>query len=1549
MRSGLGNPNEQDVPESAGSRSERGAAESVANVWWSDRANAEAQLQRMRPLDLPRPESGSEGGTSVAAWRGAGLEDLHPPYEDLFAEAAMEMNRQTSVAGYPQADAERFLREQVSSAGVGVMNSGHLRNVPSAEVEALDRRDLARADERGSAVGLPTGSCSVGPAATAELHPGERIISAPANLQELSLEQIYEALDPKAENPLLAEMRRRIEASRRNSSRHSSEVTALEAVGERESVHSFRREMEAGVQSTQPRLTATGRHTPPNLMDYYHLNRALPPLPAVGNATRYNEGNPVRLGLEGDRLLQGNVRGCSGEKGERAVVPFPQAPCAHGHASGPSLPGSGFQPARSSAPPDSVGFSGCLGGSDPLGFGNMNPDLFRFSSPGGVSQPASQLGFRHSMGYPERLDTRLMESNPFGLASGSIGREDPFVTFRPKSMPLPDLLDLDLPAHTAAQPRVLDQPRAPLSARQLANPAYQHLTTSQVFPNAAPVDASHGVTGGSDCTNQHRQFGSEASRGQPAIVDLLDLEPPPAPPGVQPSDIWSGRATGTPFQVSRNEELGGREGYSTPRAGTSSGRSVYTPGGTRVPEYPGSGDGYVSPKHLGRCMHTPGGTRVPDSTPPPTPPKAVTFGNISVAPLPPSPSGYPDNYGGFVHHSPPPCAGDHPAPATLCDPANPVFPIAGSFTGQQKSEEPSRLVTALPVLDVGLVAAEASVHCGDWLARIGPLMRSLSPGAPGWWTKVTVRSSELYKRWLQADPLTRLSIKSEATSNVEDYGGLSRVEERGSVLLLQALPAELQSEAISDRGLSCISLIFLIMTKYQPGGSNEKTNILSFLSQPQVDGTANIQGCYHCLKRWQKLYKRCQELSLQVPDPLLLVRALDGLAKPLNQKPQSTFRLSSFRNTAKLDVAPNEFSVLQYCELLIAESEQVLLAQPDKLQRISALKADAGEQPPKTPQPGTPNPKASKANSNSNPNPKTPSPKHPSSQGPLNVDGVCRFFASESGCRYGRSCTHHHNELQPSDGRCFVCGATGHSMQQCDRPKSANPKVSPESGNPSPAKPKKPYPKSKPKPKAAALQAAGEGASSALADSGSGGNPLEIKIKAILAKVSDLPDASQRMGLMDGGATHCLRYAGPGEFSAATPVDVKLAVDTTSCLRINAVGVLLTDDPAVQPLMPMGIAAKELKCKVGWDELGCSVVHPEIGSLPITMEQECPMIPFSLCMDLISELEVRRGGAMLQSACVRACRVEPPNGDLLGIEGDQFLSRLRGIVDELFPDLPSHLKARVVPSAPHHAAASGLNRHCRRRLERGKAMIHVFSGKQEWVHPAGDPTLSVELEKGRDFMSDPLFFYLLDIARKGLVGKLLGGPPCKTFSLLRERGEGASADGGPGVLRSRYSVERFGRAGLTTQEQGQADHDTVLMIRFLLLAEVAVQGLACQEGLDQIERKLFFLLEHPEDPAEYMPRRAESEPTFASIWQWPEIATFTKRHGLAQASFHQGSLGHPKVKPTRVLLSSGFLWERLHQLKIASRMPWETPTAQTVGARLECVGPRPGIPDQAGS
>ena len=102
------NPNLQDLPEQA--LDHQPGTASGANPFWSSRMQEEYQLQQMRPEHLPPLESGDPWASLDTC--GDSSEELMT--SDLLMLTAQEMDRQTSVGRFTQADALQFLRESVA-------------------------------------------------------------------------------------------------------------------------------------------------------------------------------------------------------------------------------------------------------------------------------------------------------------------------------------------------------------------------------------------------------------------------------------------------------------------------------------------------------------------------------------------------------------------------------------------------------------------------------------------------------------------------------------------------------------------------------------------------------------------------------------------------------------------------------------------------------------------------------------------------------------------------------------------------------------------------------------------------------------------------------------------------------------------------------------------------------------------------------------------------------------------------------------------------------------------------------------------------------------------------------------------------------------------------------------------------------------------------------------------------------------------------------------------------------------------------------------------
>ena len=863
---------------------------------------------------------------------------------------------------------------------------------------------------------------------------------------------------------------------------------------------------------------------------------------------------------------------------------------------------------------------------------------------------------------------------------------------------------------------------------------------------------------------------------------------------------------------------------------------------------------------------------MPSGPPPATPPPArgVTFGPVVTAPLPPSPIPGP--------------------PASPCD-----------FYGQKggRPEEPSKLVHSLPVLSVTEGNADASVVTGDWLARIGPIMRSMSPGAPLWWQKTLEVANGFYQQWLHADPLQRLGVKTEAIGYTWDQGTHALVEERAAVLLLQALPPEMQSEAVSIRALSSSALLFLLMSRFQPGGGSEKSMILSFLTQPTVEGSPGIVANHTALRKWERLYRRCKELGLQAPDPTLLVRALDSLARVINNKsPQAVFRLSTFRHTSHLDVVPNEGTVLQYAQLLVAELETLMLSLSEgKHQRVAALNgAQKGGEPQEGGGKGKPNLKGK-----------------PNGKAAVGDKEPCKFFSQPNGCRYGPHCVNYHPRLEPSDGRCFACGSSKHSQADCPRKEAPelNPRQKGKGGGKgqsageetsttgqSSKKASSVAPVPNPKPKAAAVTVEGPSA----------------------PRVSALGTAAL-MGLLDGGATHALRSATEKEWSEARPISVHLATGQAQ-LKVNKLGTLLTLDPNQQPILPLGLAVEQLGLRVNWVGDLCRIVHPRRGRLKVHLRDGCPEIAYDLCLELIRELELSKSSAYVQALQgVRLASQTQLREVLTSQHDESWPKQVEGLkrwFQATYPDVPQRI-AEMIFTLPEYAAECPFNRHIRKRLKRGGVLLHFCSGSQTWSHQSFAYTLNLDLEKGCDLNHSGVFLCLLEAAIHDGFDALLGGPPCRTLSRLRS----LVGDNGPNVCRSRTGCERFGLEDLTAEQAFQVDLDTALIFQFMVLAEV-------MQAVKQIRGRKpgYVLAEHPADPATYVSARnstlveSDVRDEYPSIWVWPEVEAWVARLSLHMVRCDQGALGGSAVKPTVLVTTSSWLWEQLHGVVVPLDQLW---------------------------
>lgn len=116
-------------------------------------------------------------------------------------------------------------------------------------------------------------------------------------------------------------------------------------------------------------------------------------------------------------------------------------------------------------------------------------------------------------------------------------------------------------------------------------------------------------------------------------------------------------------------------------------------------------------------------------------------------------------------------------------------------------------------------------------------------------------------------------------------------------------------------------------------------------------------------------------------------------------------------------------------------------------------------------------------------------------------------------------------------------------------------------------------------------------------------------------------------GLLDSGATHPLRPRRDDEDeSQLRSVEVVLADGAKKQLHMTSSGTMLSNHQDVEPIVPMGLLTTVLDCNVTWEGQNVQVEHPKRGRLKVTFSNGCPTVSRKLALELIEEIEKKRGG-----------------------------------------------------------------------------------------------------------------------------------------------------------------------------------------------------------------------------------------------------------------------------------------------------------------------------------
>ena len=544
----------------------------------------------------------------------------------------------------------------------------------------------------------------------------------------------------------------------------------------------------------------------------------------------------------------------------------------------------------------------------------------------------------------------------------------------------------------------------------------------------------------------------------------------------------------------------------------------------------------------------------------------------------------------------------------------------------------------------------------EWIYEAGQVVGSITDKASGWWARNVELALGAYYVYQRESSLNKLKVRVQDDSEADD-ARWSRLEKRVMTLLLQAMPSAIKNEVTMLRIGVVKVCLFKLYTVYAPGGTSERASLIRQLESIPVSD--NVMDAVVALRKWKKLIGRAQEMGVSLPDGSVLLMAVENsIKKIVDGHRDMSFKLSMAKQSLQLPHVPTQASVMMYTDHVLAELQQIVPLAKEGVPRNDTLKlrgvqAEGSGQVPSSPSAGSP------------------------SRG----KSICKYFASDDGCRRGAACKYEHSFAGKDDKRqrCWTCGSKTHRQGQCPTkpPKKAQQgqgglsqqQSSPSHGQPTSsmaalaASPSPTATTSSPPSAADTLNSAVasqdsasvtlESRNDALTSALSSASSREIgemaeqflaRLKRLAAlrplqeatdqAVHDLElllrgqgfEASHNMALLDSGASNAFRTAkNESEHTRARKVAVQLADGRTVKLKQTTGGTLIpekAEDEANCTILPLGSLVESLGCSLEWNKRhGLRVYHPVHGLLPTKLVGNCPMLRETEALALIADLE----------------------------------------------------------------------------------------------------------------------------------------------------------------------------------------------------------------------------------------------------------------------------------------------------------------------------------------
>ena len=408
-----------------------------------------------------------------------------------------------------------------------------------------------------------------------------------------------------------------------------------------------------------------------------------------------------------------------------------------------------------------------------------------------------------------------------------------------------------------------------------------------------------------------------------------------------------------------------------------------------------------------------------------------------------------------------------------------------------------------------------------------------------------------YSEHVAMVPLQKLQHAAQTPEALKEVRW-QRLERRASTMILQCVPEGVREDIVANRKLSVFSTLAHLLQTYCPGGVMERQTLLRNLEEPAE--VTSMSEAPAALRRWMRWRERTVEIGAVAPDPSLLLKGLNKLMEKMMEGNRDLqFRIALVRSSLMVDTTPTEVNVEQLARHMLAEVEQLALmdkkpvSNPSKNDspKLKNFEAEKGKGKGKERSEGEERPKR-------------------------------KFYMSDQGCRKGRECGFSHDQ-KDDKRRCYVRGSVDHLAPACTRPKRTKEgkEMSPKAKT-ARAEKEESSPGGVKKQESEVKEDGGSSVKDLLQEANrmlrslTGGTPSSASTsstkdteerKDMVEKLQEQLNAMKTfkinrmkpngtMGLLDSGATHCLRPPRSGEPLENYP-DVKVELASGQHVRLK--------------------------------------------------------------------------------------------------------------------------------------------------------------------------------------------------------------------------------------------------------------------------------------------------------------------------------------------------------------------------------------------------------------